>query len=87
MAAPNRIRVIVGDLVVSAYILPEADPPSDDKPVCKTCAPRRTKMVATCQVTVPHRNFRDVFDVYRCMFCMALWALPHKEVIESEVKP
>lgn len=86
MAAPNRLRVMVGDLVVSAFILPSLDEGSEEKPVCKSCAPRRTKMSRVCQLSIPHKGHADVFDVYRCSFCAAQWAVPWT-VLDQEGGP
>jgi hypothetical protein len=74
MPAPMRLRATIGNLQVSAYILPGSWDLSKDKPVCKTCSPVRTKMKAIADVSQLGFSQDLSWTVFECQNCHTQWA-------------
>ncbi len=77
MGAPKRLRLDVGETVLSAFILP--DMAVDDVPhaVCKECAPTSSKMKVLAEVTIIQRRANQHYAVMRCGKCGRQYAIPY----------
>ena len=84
MPAPHRLRVEVDDLAVSAFVLPPIDGIEGQRPVCKHCAPRKTRLSQTVEVRIPLKDGWLVYHVYTCEHCLKSWALQWL-VLKNEV--
>jgi hypothetical protein len=84
MPAPHRFRLYVSDIAVSAFILPPLEVAIAGRPVCKNCAPLRTKMqhVMTARITL--KDGFEVYDVFECLTCSTQWALTYLELKEGQ---
>ena len=76
MPAPKRVIVSVDDINVSAFLIPPLDYIADGKPVCKYCAPRRTRMTLIVEVRRVLRDGYEVWSIYSCSWCEKQWAVP-----------
>jgi hypothetical protein len=83
MAAPHRVRVSLPDVEVSAFILPPLEVALEGKPVCKTCAPRRTTMRHILSVNLPLRDGLECYAVFECGTCATQWAITWLELREG----
>jgi aspartate carbamoyltransferase regulatory subunit len=78
MPAPNRIVTRIGDLDVSAIILPEVPAVDASAIVCKACAPRKTRMKAQADLTQYGFTEDLHWTIFRCNYCKRQWALPYR---------
>lgn len=74
MPAPKRLNLVIGGLVVSAFILPGTWDLSKDKPVCKACAPTRTRMKPIADVRQLGFSADLTYTVFQCSACGRQWA-------------
>ncbi len=74
MAAPRRLRVEVGDFSYSAYLLSPLAVLPDERPVCKTCSPKRTKMMHVATLRFTLKDGFEVYNVWHCQTCETFWA-------------
>lgn len=75
MPAPKRVLVSLPDVEVSAFILPPLETALEGKPVCKTCAPKRTTMHHVLSLNLILRDGLECYAVFECGTCHRQWAM------------
>lgn len=83
MSAPSRLRLSVGELVVSSFVLPAMDTKDGSKVTCKQCAPRKTTMKVLANVFPESMFGKGFYTVYECANCKRQWAIPWVDGLEG----
>jgi hypothetical protein len=85
MPAPNKIIIRVGGLKLSAFDLGEVKLAGERPIVCKICAPQKTKMRFSAQVSIPSTAGEIQHYVYTCANCGRSWSVCVRQPLAVEV--
>lgn len=85
MPAPKRLVTRLGDMEISAFVLPEVEQGEADKITCRFCSPKATKNKLVAQLVLFRRRHEMFYNVFECQACKRQWALPFVVIHESGV--
>lgn len=88
MGKPIQLKIHFDGLHVSAKVLPEMTVETYKQVVCKTCAPKKSRLKEVCALVQRFPAHDRFWSVMRCSTCGTDWAIPYqieltlKEVVE-----
>lgn len=75
MPAPRRLRVMLGNIRVSAYLIEGFKGGPGERPTCGACEPVRTGMVCVADIDLSGIVGQTPYQIYQCRRCHAFWAV------------
>ena len=75
MGAPQRIRLSLDDYEISAFKLDIPYDPQKTKLTCKSCSPRRTRLIRLVSIIQFLIGSEKHIEIFECAHCERQWAV------------